>query len=285
MRFGIKAGSIVAIAASVLMAAACSSSGQVNSSGGKSTAGSSGGPGSSTSASGSKSPGAPSSSSSTSDAPSAASSSSASSSSGGSGTALTADQISKLLLTDKDDPGYTFDAAQDDTTTTAKQHVVTVGGADCQKFVDAQDALTTKYGTTAEVDRQLTKAAENHAIQDSVMVLPSADKAKAAVADLTAGLQNCKNLTMTDSDSQVTMAPAPIPQLISDGQAGYIDYVTVSGKTVLMAVEVVHVGTTMSVVALVGPVTSDTNSLHQMGATLSHLSDIQVQRLKTAQGI
>jgi hypothetical protein len=271
MRNGIKGGSVAVLTAAVLMTAACSSSGEI----GGSAAGTSA-PGTSVESkvptSGGSVPG-------TSIAPPT----SAATSGGASGTTLSAAQISKLLLTDKDDPGYTYDASQDDASTTSAQDVVKTGGAACQTFVDAQDGLTTKYGTTAEVNRQLRKASAGHAIQDSVLVLPSDGKAQALVADLTSGLQGCKNLSMTISGSSGTMAPAAVPQLIKAGQAGYINYLTIGGKTVLMAALLVHVGTAVSVVVLVGPVTSDKTALEQMGATLAHLSDIQVGRLKAAQ--
>jgi len=38
-------------------------------------------------------------------------------------------------------------------------------------------------------------------------------------------------------------------------------------------------------VVLVGPVTNDKTALEQMGATLAHLSEIQVGRVKAAQGL
>lgn len=283
MRFVTKSTvSIAALTTAVLATAACSSSGQVGSSagstGGKNVTGTS-------AASSAPTSGGKSSASSSSSSASGSSSSSASSSAGGSATAPTADQISKLLLTDKDDPGYTFDPAQDDTGTTDTQEPVTAGGADCQKFVDAQDALTTKYGTVAEVDRQLKKSAENHAIQDGVVVLPSADKAQALIADLTDALKTCTKLTMKTEDAELSMQPAPIPTLMTEGHAAYVNYMTNSGKTVLMTAELTRVGTTVSVVILIGPVTDDKTSLQQMGATLSHLSDIQADRLRSLQGL
>ncbi|WP_194916077.1 sensor domain-containing protein [Catenulispora rubra] len=280
MRTRIKGGSIAVVTAAVLMTAACSSSGQI----GGSAAGTSA-PGAAGTSGGSKASASGGSVPNTSIAPPTSAATSAATSGGASGTTLSADQIGKLLLTDKDDPGYTYDASQDDPTTTSTQDVVKTGGAACQTFVDAQDGLTTKYGTTAEVNRQLRKASAGHAIQDSVLALPSADKAQALIADLTTGLQGCKNLSMTLSGSSGTMAPAPIPQLMKQGQAGYINYLTISGKTVLMAALLVHVGSAVSVVVLVGPVTNDKTALEQMGATLGHLSDIQVGRLKAAQGL
>jgi hypothetical protein len=46
------------------------------------------------------------------------------------------------------------------------------------------------------------------------------------------------------------------------------------------------VGTAVSVVAIIGPVSTDPTVLKQMGGTLlSHLSDVQVGRLKSAQGM
>jgi hypothetical protein len=200
-------------------------------------------------------------------------------------TTLTTDQIRKLLLTDKDDAGFTFDAAQDGTAVTSTQDVVTTGGSACQTFVDAQEALSTKYGTAAEVDRRLTKAGDGHAIEASVMAFPSPAKAAAMISDLTAGLQGCRNLAVNQAGGAVTMAPSAIPELVKSGQAGYIDYLTAGGTTELMAADLVQVGAAVSVVAFVGPVTNDPAALRQMGGTqLAHLSDVQVGRLKNAQG-
>ncbi|MFD0638695.1 sensor domain-containing protein [Catenulispora yoronensis] len=214
----------------------------------------------------------------------AASGASSSGATGGSGSTLTAAQLKPLLLTDKDDPGYTFDAARDETSTTDTPEKVTVGGAACQAFIDAQDALSTKYGTVAEADRQLDKKAENHVIRDSIAVMPSPDKAAAMIADVTAGLHACKSLTMADDSDQVQMAFDPIPQLIKDGQVGYVNTMTIGGNQLLAAVEVDQVGSTISEIALVGPMTTDTTTLQQMGATLAHLGQLQVQRIKAAQG-
>ena len=143
-----------------------------------------------------------------------------------------------------------------------------------------------KYGTTAEVDRQLTKPNDNHAIQSSVMAFPSAAKASAMITDLTAGIKGCKNLSLSQEGASVSMEPSAIPELTKAGQVGYIDYMTANGKTELMAADLVQVGTTVSVVAIDGPLTNDPAALQQMGGTqLSHLSDVQVGRLKTAQGL
>ena len=203
-----------------------------------------------------------------------------------SGGGLTADQISKLLLTDSDEPGYTFDASQDGRGTTDTQDMVSTGGAACQTFVDAQEALSTKYGTNAEIDRRLTKT-DGHMIEDSVMTFPSTTRAAAVISDLTTGLKGCKNLTVTQSGGgAVSMEPSAIPELAKADQAGYVNYMIAGGKTELMAAELVHVGTTVSVVALIGPATNDPAALRQMsGTTLSHLSDVQAGRLKTAQGL
>lgn len=271
MRFGSKGGSIAVVTTAVLAMAACSSSGQVGASAGGTSAPSTSAP-STTKAS----PSVPN----TSIAPPTSAASS-----GGSGGALTTDQISKLMLTDKDDPGYTYDASKDNTSVTDTPDVVSSGGSACQTFADAQNGLTTKYGTTAEVDRELTKSAAGHVIEDSIMVMPSPDKAQAMVSDLNSSLKGCKNLTATIDGSPGTMAPTAIPQLTKANQAGYVDYLTVGGKTVLVTADVTQVGSAVSVIALIGPVTSDKTALAQMGATMGHLSDIQVARLKQAQGV
>jgi len=218
--------------------------------------------------------------------PTSASTAAPSTSAPSAGGALAPDQISKLLLTDKDEAGYTFDASQDGDSVTSTQDVVTTGGDVCQTFVDAEEALATKYGTTAEVDRQLTKPNDNHTIQSSVMAFPSAAKASAMITDLTAGIKGCKSLSLAQAGVTLSMQPSAIPQLMKAGQAGYIDYMTANGKTELMAADLVQVGATVSVVAIDGPLTNDPAALQQMGGTqLAHLSDVQVGRLKTAQGL
>ncbi|WP_370347316.1 sensor domain-containing protein [Catenulispora sp. EB89] len=206
---------------------------------------------------------------------------------GAPGGSLTTAQISALLLTDKDDAGYTFNASQDGTAVTTAQDTVTTGGAACQTFVDAEEALSTKYGTTAEVDRQLSKPNVAIGIESSVIAFPSADKAAAMISDLATGLKTCKNLAITQSGTvSVVMTPSAIPELTKDGQAGYIDYMSAGGKTELLAADLVHVGTAVSVVAFIGPMSNDPALLQQMGGKqLSHLSDVQVARLKAAQGL
>jgi hypothetical protein len=274
MRFGIRGGSIaVLLTTAVLATAACSSSGQIGA-----AAGSSGG--TTAAASGAK----------TSDTPpntslTPASSGGATSTKGGTRSTLTTDQITHVLLTDKDDPGYTYDASKDSTSVTSTPDVVTSGGSVCQKFVDAENGLSTKYGTTAEVDRELSKAAAGHVIEDSVLAMPSSAKAGAMISDLTASLQGCKKLSVTISGSPGSMQLSAISQLVKSGQVGYVNYLTVGGKTVLMTADLVRVGSAVSVVALVGPMTNDSTELQQMGATMGHLSDIQVGRLKKAQGL
>ncbi|MEY9905626.1 orotate phosphoribosyltransferase [Catenulispora sp. MAP12-49] len=199
---------------------------------------------------------------------------------------LSAAQLGKLLLTGQDDAGFTYDASQDGSSVTSIQDVVTTGGSACQAFVDAQEALSTKYGTTAEVDRQLTKANDDsHVVESSVMAFPSAAKASAMVSDLTASLTGCKNLAVNQDGTAVTMAPSVIPELVKDGQVGYVDDMTAAGHTELLAADLVRVGTVVSVVAFLGPVTNDPAALQQMGGVqLAHLSDVQVARLKAAQG-
>ena len=271
MRFGIRGGSIAVLTAGVLATAACSSSGQIGASAASTSA-----------------PGSAASTGKTVETPpntSIAPPTSAASSAGGNGTTLTTAQISAILLTGNDDPGYTFDASKDGTSVTDTQDVVTSGGSVCQTFVDAENGLSTKYGTTAEVDRELTKTAEGHVIEDSVLAMPSAAKALAMTTDLSTSLKGCKSLSVTISDSPGSMQLSAIPQLTKNGQAGYVNYLTVGGKTVLMTADVVQVGSAVSVVALIGPMTSDNTALAQMGATMGHLSDIQVARLKKAQGL
>ncbi|MBS2546495.1 sensor domain-containing protein [Catenulispora sp. NL8] len=266
MPFGTKGVSIAVFAAIVLSMAACSTGGSAKAA--KPSASTRTGAVSSTSASPSTS-------------------AQAASSGSASGSTLTTDVISKqILLTGKDEAGYTFDPSQDSKATTNVQDVVATGGSACQVFVDAQEALVPKYGTTAEVDRELTKAGDGHSIEDSVMTFPSAAKASALITDLAAGLKGCQSLSVPQQGGgSVTMSPSAIPELAKAGQAGYIDYLTADGKAELMAAELVAVGTAVSVVAIIGPVSTDPTVLKQMGGTLlSHLSDVQAGRLKSAQG-
>ncbi|ACU77589.1 hypothetical protein Caci_8774 [Catenulispora acidiphila DSM 44928] len=284
MRFGIKGGSIAVLTTAVLATAACSSSGQIGASGAGTSA-----PGSPAASTGKTAVTPPN----TALAPSTSGASSANStgstsSSGGTttgGKSLTTDQISANLLTDKDDPGYTYDASEDGTSVTDTQDVVSSGGGACQTFVDAENGLSTKYGTTAEVDRELTKSAEGHVIEDSVLAMPSPDKALAMVSDLSGSLQSCKKLSVAISGKPGSMELSAIPQLMKHGQAGYLNYLTVGGKTVLLTADLVQVGSAVSVVVLLGPVTNDKTELGQMGSTMGHLSDLQVARLKKAQGL
>lgn len=269
MYFGLKGAAMAALTAAVLATSACSNSGTIASSASHPSA-----TGTSAATATSTPDSSP-----TTDA-------SAAPSGGASGGPLTTGQITKALLTDKDDPGYTFNAADDGISITTEQDRVT-GGTDCQAYMDAQEALYTKYATNAEVDRQLNKSATSHSIQDTIMALPTVDTAKSVVSDLTTSLKTCKTLSVSNPNTGggITMKFDTIPQLTKDGQAGYIDYLTSDTGTALMAAEVVQVGTAVSLVDLIGPMTSDTATLQQMGATLAHLSDIQVGRLKTLQGL
>ena len=268
MPTGTKGVAVVVLTAAVLVTAGCGGSA-------KKSAGPSPTPGTASAASG------------TSATSAASAPSSSGATAGAPGSTLTTAQISKLLLTDKDDAGYTFNASQDSSAVTTTQDTVTTGGTPCQTFVDAEEGLSTKYGTTAEVDRQLTKPNEPIGIESSVLAFPSADKAAAMIGDLTAGLKSCKNLAITQAGNvAVVMTPSAIPELTKDGQAGYIDYMSAGGRTELMAADLVRVGTAVSVVAFVGPISNDPAVLHRMGGQqLSHLSDVQVARLKSAQGL
>lgn len=285
MRFGIKGGFTAVLTTAVLATAACSSSGQIGASGAGTSA--PGSPAASTGKTAVTPPNTalvPSTSSGASSANSTGSTGSSSGTTAG-GKSLTTDQISANLLTDKDDPGYTYDASEDGTSVTDTQDVVSSGGGACQTFVDAEDGLSTKYGTAAEVDRELAKSAEGHVIEDSVLAMPSPDKALAMISDLAGSLQSCKKLSVAISGKPGSMELSAIPQLMKHGQAGYINYLTVGGKTVLMTADLVQVGSAVSVVALLGPVTNDKTELGQMGATMGHLSDLQVARLNKAQGL
>ena len=275
MPFGTKGVSIAVLAAIVLSAAACGGGGSGKAA--KPSASTRTSTRTSASAAASATASAP-----------TAQAAQAASSSGAAGSPLTTDEISnQILLTGNDEAGYTFDPTQDSKATTNTQDVVATGGSACQTFVDAQEALSPKYGTTAEVDRELTKAGDGHSIEDSVMTFPSAAEASALITDLAAGLKGCQSLSVPQQGGgSVTMSPSAIPELAKAGQAGYIDYLTADGKAELMAAELVAVGTAVSVVAIIGPVSTDPTVLKQMGGTLlSHLSDVQAGRLKSAQGV
>lgn len=261
MRSANKGLSIAVLTAVVLAVAACSSSGSI--------APSAAGPPMVT----------------TSSSPSPSPTASSLTGGGGAGTSLTAEQIRTLLLTDTDDPGYTYDASQDDTSTKDTPDVVTSGGSICQTLADAMGALSTKYGTTVEVGRKLTDQAKGNMIISSVSVLPSIGKASAVISDLTAGLKGCKTLSWTPQDGQPVSIAFDGAILMGKDQAGSVAYITNGAKTLLMGIVEARVGTAISMTALYEPETQDTTALHQMGATLTDLSDIQFQRLKGAEAI
>lgn len=275
MRSAFKSIYIVVLAATVLAATGCGSSGTISSSAAAPSAASS----------------APSSSAASTSASATATTASTpsvpptTSSSADTGATLTTDQIRGLLLTDKDDPGYVYDAAKDYTSTSDTPDAVT-GGSACQMFADATNALSTKYGTTVEAGRRLTKSADGHEIRSEVAVMPSVENAKALISDLTTGLKGCKSLSVTQGSESYSMELGVVPQLVKDDQVGYINYTSASGKTtVLLAVELVRVGTAVSVVGLVGPSTTDSVVLGKMGLTLARLSDVQAERVKVAEGL
>lgn len=282
MRSANKGVSIAVLTAAVLAMAACSSSGSVAASAAGTSAASSA---TSTSVAATTASPIVTTSSSPSASPTATSSPSGGGAGGGASTSLTAEQIRTLLLTDKDDPGYTYDASEDDTSTKDTPDVVTSGGSICQTLADAMGALSTKYGTTVAVNRRLTDQAKGNMIITSVSVLPSVDKASAVVSDLTAGLNGCKTLSWTPEDSQPVSIAFDGAILLGKDQAGSVAYISNGDKTLLMGIVEARVGTAVSMVILYEPETQDTTALHQMGATLTDLSDIQFQRLKGAEAV
>ena len=277
MRSANKGVSIAVLTAVVLAMAACSSSGSI--------APSAAGTSAASSASASVAATTASPMVTTSSSPSASPTASSVTGGGGAGTSLTAGQIRTVLLTDTDAPGYTYNASKDDTSTKDTPDVVTSGGSICQTLADAMGALSTKYGTTVEVDRKLTDQAKGYMIISSVLVLPSVDKASAVISDLTAGLKGCKTLSMTPQDGQSVSIAFDEKILTWNDQVGSVAYISNGAKTLLMGIVEARVGTAISVTALYEPETEDTTALHQMGATLTNLSDIQFQRLKGAEAV
>lgn len=261
MRSGVKGVSIAVLTSAVLTTTACGSSGTTTSSGAHTS-----GQDTSTSTSTSTvvtTPGSPAT---------------------ASGGTWTRDQISKLMLTDQDAPSYARQPAHDNTKTNDSQDVVTAGGSACQKFEDAWEGLSTKYGTTAEVDHELVVSGGGRTIDDSVLVLPSADKARAVMSDLAAGLKDCKTLSMpAHSGGSVSMTLTPVPALTGDGRVGVVT--AFGGAPVSMTAELVQVGTAVSMVALMGPTANDAAGVQATDTMVKHLSDIQVGRLKAAAGL
>ncbi|ACU72893.1 hypothetical protein Caci_4025 [Catenulispora acidiphila DSM 44928] len=206
-------------------------------------------------------------------------------SNGHSAAALTDDQVESLLLTDKDQPGYNFDASEDVRSTTDTPALVTTGDSACQSFRDAENALSTKYGTTVDLRRVLNSAHGVTMIQDAVEVMPSADKASALMADLTAGLKGCKTFTETEENEPTPTTLTAIPQMVGDDRVGYVTRASVQSDTEVDTTYVVRVGPVVVLMLETGTVNLGIVPLPQASETLLRLSDLQVARLKSAAGV
>ncbi len=210
--------------------------------------------------------------------------SAASSGNGHSAAGLTDDQVESLLLTDKDQPGYYFDASLDVKQTTDSPALVTAGGSECQSFRDAENALSTKYGTTVYAMRVLTENSGADMIQDAVMVMPSTEKASALMSDLTAGLKGCKAFTETQQNQPVPITLTAISQMVGPDHVGYTTSSGTQGDTLVTATYVVRVGPAV-VSIMEADIAKYAVPLPQASATLVRLSDVQVGRLKSAEGV
>ncbi|MBS2550215.1 sensor domain-containing protein [Catenulispora sp. NL8] len=213
------------------------------------------------------------------------SASTASPGSGHSAAALTDDQVDSLLLTDKDQPGYYFDASLDVKSTTDSPALVTAGGSECQSFRDAENALSTKYGTTVDTLRILTANDGPGMIQDAVQVMPSTGKASALMSDLTAGLKGCRAFTETEQNQPVPITLTAISQMVGADRVGYTTNANVQGSTLVTATYVVRVGPAVVSIMEVETAKNGVIPQPQAEATLVRLSDVQVGRLKSAEGV
>ena len=205
----------------------------------------------------------------------------------GSGSAkkLTADQISSLLLTDKDQPGWQFSADSDDKTTTDYPVTLPGAGSACESIDNAENVLSTKYGTTVNVLRTLLDPTGSGSgmLYDDVAVLPSSAKAAAVISDLAAALKGCQSYTDGKGDSSflVTVnANSPVP---STGHVSFTDYMTGGSHNAMDITDMVQVGDAVVRIAFVGTATHDTAALQQLAATVSRLSEAQISRLKAAE--
>lgn len=198
---------------------------------------------------------------------------------------LTAAQLQAALPTGTDIPGYTFLPAEDSSAMMTVPDTVTTGGADCQKFLDATEGLTTTYGTVGEASRTMHQASGLQMIVVSVLTFRTPDAATTALTDGRAGLAGCTTLTGTSGGSPIAGTIGPIPQLATaTDRFGYAAYLTAGGVAVLMAAEEVQVGSTIVEVALIGSQTQDTTTLHAMGTTLSDTIDAVTAKMGTTSG-
>jgi hypothetical protein len=198
------------------------------------------------------------------------------------GGTLTTEQLKAAQLADGDIPGYTVDRASDSTDVTTGRAKITSGGAVCQKFQDATDGLAPVYGTVAEADR-LWADADGLTIQFALMAFPSADKAKAVVADTRASVPGCKKLTEGSGSEVYAISPSALPDIkIGDSSTAFISDMDIKGTPVVLTVGLVQVGSTAFIIAIGGP---DLDKAAAVGkvAALKELATKQAAKLRALQ--
>jgi hypothetical protein len=199
------------------------------------------------------------------------------------GAALTTDQLKAALLADADVPGYTADPGSDSADVKTGQDKVATGGAACQMFMDATNALVPSYGTVAEVDHSWLDTAQELNVQLALYSFPSADKAKKVLADTKAGLADCKSLTAGTGTSAGTMALSPLADIgVGDSSSTFASTMVISGTTIVVAVTVVQVGSTAFNVAVGGPGLTQSGVAGKM-ADLKSYAVKEAAKLKAAQ--
>lgn len=204
----------------------------------------------------------------------------------GSGAALTADQVSGLLLTDKDEPGWQFSASSDEKDTRDYPATLSAGGTACQSLEDAQNVLSTKYGTTVDVLRTLLQSTGTGSgtLWDDVAVLPSSAKAAAVMSDLAAAVKGCQSFSEPGGSSTSSFVLSADPRIPGAGNVAFTTYSTGGSDATMDITDMVQVGAEVVRIALGGQATHDSATLQQLAATVSHAADVQVSRLKAAQG-
>src|SRR4029079_4908786 len=176
----------------------------------------------------------------------------------------------------------------DSATVTTTQTKVSFGGADCQKFMDASDALASAYGTAAQVDRQYPDT-DGVVLHVTLQAYPTAAKAQADIDDLNAGVAGCKSAATqdetddsADGKTTLTLTAGPSVGAVAGGDA--VSAYTVQAKQsdfdVTLVVETVRVGASVVSVGLGGQ-----GDLSKQQASLRDVAAREVAKVRAAQGM
>jgi hypothetical protein len=196
---------------------------------------------------------------------------------------LSADQLKGALLAAADVPGYTADPSSAASGLKTDQEKVSDGGAVCQKFMDANDALVSAYGTTAEAEGAWQDQANGVLVQISMMAFPSADKAKAVVADVKSSVAGCQQLSAGTGTEAGTMAITPLPDIqAGDSSTGFVASVQIGSVTFNEVVATVQVGSSSFSVTVGGPGLDKATAPAKV-ADLKGYATKQAAKLKAAQ--